>query len=233
MANQFVYLPLSDRIVYPLHPKEWSKEAFDALVPIRKVHSRGKPKTYTWNDKLYTFESTAEKRIFIWLTKVLNPQAIKLQSYAISREKPHRHYTPDFQVLLQDGTLLLVEVKSILDHLDPSIQSLYSLLTTYGKNHGMATLWVDPHRHAFSSYVDPKTLNMPSLQPLIPALFQSKQVTKAQYEQARQLYNPSNDRRKRRKFDRYFTAYALQHGYQLNHSYRNGDWTLIQPQKVA
>jgi hypothetical protein len=233
MANQTPFLPLHDRIVYPQRPTRWTQASFDALPRYRTIHSKGKPKTYTWNDTVYLFESSAEKRIFIWLTKVLNPVAIKLQSYQIPREKPHRHYTPDFQVLLHDGTLLLVEVKSILDHLDPSIQSLYSLFKTYGETHGLAILWVDPHRHAFASYLDPQTLNMPSLRPLMHTLFQSKQVTKAQYEHTRHVYNPSNDRRKRRKFDRYFTAYALQHGYRLNQSYRNGDWTLVQLQKVA
>lgn len=225
--------PLEDRIDYPLHPTKWSKEAFDALPSYRKVQNRGKPKTYTWKDTTYTFESSAEKRMFIWLAKVLNPQAMKIQSFQIKRKKPHRHYTPDFQILLQDGTFLLVEVKSILDHLDASVQQTYALLKTYGAKHGMATLWVDPHRHTFTYYLSSKPLNMPSVQPFILPLFESKEITKRQYDQAMTRYNPEKNRELKRKFDRYLVAYALQHGYGLNQSYRKGDWSLLQQKNVA
>lgn len=214
------------RLHQPQSPRIWTVEAFSALRLQRKTQGHRKTISYDWKDKTYTFDSLAEKRIFRWFATSFSPQAMAVQSYKIQREKSHQVYFPDLQILDSTGTLYLVEVKSTLDLLLPEVHLKYALLQTHSNQEGLGYALMDQRGYTMDYFLDQGKLHKQPLYPTMKTLFEHDVINRPLFDKHRHNY-AQKDRKKVSLFTRIFVAYALQHGYVLNQSYRTSDWQLI------
>ncbi len=214
------------RLHHPPSPRVWTLAAFTALRPQRKTQRHRKPISYFWNDVTYTFDSLAEKRIFRWFATTLSPQAMAVQSYKIVREKPHQAYFPDLQILDEKGTLYLVEVKSTLDLLLPDVHAKYTLLQIHAEKEGLGYALMDQRGYTMDYFLDTIKLQNQPIYNTMKTLFKHNVIAGPLFYDHRNEY-AQKDQKKAALFTRIFVAYALQHGYVINQSFRTTDWQLM------
>lgn len=111
------------------------------LKPLRAVHPKGKAITFN-GKKNILYESNREKREIFRVLKILGAMDVKTQVIKIVTPSGKDYY-PDIIAQLGDGSIIIIEVKHLLDFLWKDVIEKYESLLTYCVDHGYGTALMD------------------------------------------------------------------------------------------
>jgi hypothetical protein len=201
------------RIQFPGGIKEYPMHHLDALVALRQPGGKAKGNILFQGEKI-AFESRAEKKEIYRVLKILGAISIKTQALALVTPSGKKFY-PDVIAQLQDGSILVMEVKHVLDFLWCDVIEKYQTMLAYCKLHGYGALMMDGHWRDFHFLKHGGTIHFPQVIEWFESVIDKKGIftmKDLRFKFPQPKYWPT------------LVSYCLLNNYQSNVSFRHPDW---------
>jgi len=204
------------RFQFPGGVRLYPLDHLATMTPLRKVNavrggtlSRGKQ-----NGIMY--ESQAERREISRVLKILQPVTVKTQVVAIQTPQGNMYY-PDVIAQLSDGTVIILEIKHILDMLWDEVIIKYQSLLTYCKARGYGAAMMDGKWRDFTFLEQGGTIHFIEVVQWFESCIQMKgeftmKDLRAKFPQPK--YWPT------------LVSYCLLNGYRTHYSFRDARWAI-------
>ncbi len=148
---------IKSKIIFFLLPKKNNDKVFNSFteIPIKDRYKESKKLKITKSKKEVTYDSPYEKKIIEDLDKCSFVKKIKTQSLVINYKSVTRDkkYYPDIQVLLDDGRIVLIEVKPFKEMVNKKNLLKHDALKKYCRKHRYGYAILD---HDYYSFEDLK-----------------------------------------------------------------------------
>ena len=145
------------KIVFFILPKKNNDKVFNSFIeiPIKERYKTSKYLKINKNKKEVTYDSPYEKKIIEDLDKCSFVKKIKTQSLIINYKSvtKDKKYFPDLQVLLDDGRIVLIEVKPFKEMVNKKNLLKHEALKKYCKKNRYGYAILD---HDYYSFEDLK-----------------------------------------------------------------------------
>ena len=205
-----------NRFEFPGGIKLYDFNHLDALTPLRTVggHRKGSIRSST-NEKI-AYESKREKREIYRMLKILEAKTIKTQVVELITPSGKRFY-PDVLAQLQDGTILMLEIKHILDFLCVEVIEKYQTMISYCKKMQYGCAMLDGNYRDFRFVAKGEILHFPTVIEWLELNLEKKgEFT-------------MKDLRLKFKEEKYWptlVSYALVNGYRSDVTFRDPTWAI-------
>ena len=162
------------------------------------------------------YESQAERREISRVMKILQPVTVKTQVVAIQTPQGKMYY-PDVIAQLSDGTVIILEIKHILDMLWDDVLTKYQSLLTYCKDRGYGAAMMDGKWRDFTFLEQGGTIHFIEVVQWFESCIQMKgeftmKDLRAKFPQPK--YWPT------------LVSYCLLNGYRTHYSFRDARWAV-------
>lgn len=155
MGNNKLEKLIYSKIFFFYKTKKGNEELFDSFKTVENGITgkcSGKLKLNKSQEPVH-YDSTYEKKILEDLDKCSFVKKIKTQSYKIEYKgkssKHTRKYIPDVQLLLNDGSIILIEVKPTKEMVNSKNMRKYKFLRKHCKENGFAFAVIDKDYYSF------------------------------------------------------------------------------------
>lgn len=206
-----------DRFEFPGGIELYPMGHLDNFVTQRSVGGRQKGGIKTKSGAIISFESKLEKKEIQRLQFILEATTIKSQVVELITPSGKKFY-PDLIAQLGDGTIVIVEVKHVLDFLWTDVIEKYQTLLAYCKHHHYGCALVDGKWRDFRFVQQGGTIHFPKLMEWFDTTLEKQ--GKITMKDLRANYPDE-------KYWPTFVSYALLNGYQTKVSFRHPDWAIF------
>jgi hypothetical protein len=204
------------RFQFPGGTQLYPLDHLNGLMPLRQVNTNRGGVIKSKQKIEIAYESQAERREIQRILHVLKPIAIKTQALAIPLDKGKTYY-PDVIAQLEDGTVIVLEIKHILDMLWDDVQIKYKTLLLYCKDRGYGTTMMDGKWRHYEYLAAGKAIYFFDLIQYFEMIIHKKgyftmQDLRAKFPQPK--YWPT------------LVSYCLLNGFQTHVSFRDPRWAI-------
>lgn len=215
MANLKSIDQYYQRILFPGGIKLYPLGVLDALPSLREVGGKSKGHVYHQTKKI-AYESKREQREIYRMMKILEATSIKTQVLKLTTPSGKAFY-PDFMVQLGDGSIIIVEVKHLLDFLWRDVIEKYQTMIEYAKRNGYGVVMMDGNWRDFEFVRAGHTIHFPQ----VITWFETMMTTTGTITM--------KDLRKVFPEEKYWgtlVGYCLMNNYLASVSFRDGTWAI-------
>lgn len=155
MGNYKLEKLIYSKILFFYNTRTDCDEFFDSLKEIKnEIHGKcsGTIKLNK-SDKPVHYDSTYEKKVLEDLDKCSFVKRIKTQSYMLEYNgkslKKKRKYIPDIQILLNDGRMVIIEIKPFKEMVNSRNMKKYKILRKHCKENRIGFAFIDRDYYSF------------------------------------------------------------------------------------
>jgi len=204
------------RFDFPGGIKLYDLQHLDGLTPLRVVGGKRKGTIRSEDHEKIEYESKREKREIYRILKILEAKTIKTQVVELITPSGKRFY-PDVLAQLQDGTVLMLEIKHILDFLHVDVIEKYQTMIAYCKKMQYGCAMLDGNYRDFRYVAKGSILHFPQVIDWLETNLEKKgEFT-------------MKDLRLKFKDEKYIptlVSYALMNGYRTDVTFRDPNWAI-------
>jgi len=205
-----------NRFDFPGGIKLYDLHHLDGLTPLRAVGGKRKGTIHAKDQVKISYESKREKREIYRILKILEAKTIKTQVVELITPSGKRFY-PDVLAQLQDGTVLMLEIKHILDFLHVDVIEKYQTMLAYCKKMQYGCAMLDGNYRDFRYVAKGGILHFPQ----VIEWLESNLEKKGEFNM--------KDLRLKFKDEKYLptlVSYALMNGYRTDVTFRDPTWAI-------
>jgi hypothetical protein len=209
------------RFEFPGGVRLYPLGALDQLSPLRQVNTRHGGTIKTKGATGIKFESRGEKKEIFRMLKILKAESIKTQVLELITPTGKRFY-PDVVAQLGDGTILVAEIKHVLDFLWFDVIEKYKTMIAYCKEKGYGCALTDGKWRDFRYLEQGGTIHFIKVVEWFEKVIQTKG------------FFTLKDLRKQFPEETYWptlVSYCLLQGYHTQVSFRHPAWEIRVQQK--
>ena len=204
------------RFEFPGGVKLYPLGYLEQLQPLRQVNVRHGGTIKSKGKTSIQYESRGEKKEIYRMLKILKAESIKTQVLELITPSGKRFY-PDLISQLADGTILVAEVKHVLDFLWVDVIEKYQTMIAYCKENGYGCALTDGKWRDFRFLQKGGTIHFMTVVEWFEKVIQTKG------------FFTLKDLRQRYPEEKYWptlVSYCLLHGYHTNVSFRHPAWEI-------
>jgi hypothetical protein len=188
----------------------------DELIPLRKVNKQLGGQIKTPNGAKVAYESRREQKEINRMLHILEATSIHTQGIELITPSGKKFY-PDIIAQLGDGTVVMVEVKHVLDFIWDDVIEKYQTMMSYCKTHGYGCALMDGKWRDFRFLQQGGTIHFPKVIDWFEKVIDRKGTFTLK------------DLRLHFKEEKYWptlVSYCLVNGYHAHVSFRNPNWEI-------
>jgi hypothetical protein len=204
------------RFEFPGGIKLYSLNHLDHLTPLRTANKQRGGNIKTSSGAKIAYESKREQTEIYRIIKVLEATSIHTQGVELVTKSGKKFY-PDIVAQLGDGTVLMVEVKHVLDFLWDDVIEKYQTMLAYCKTHGYGCALMDGKWRDFRFLQQGGTMHFPKVIDWFESVINRKGTFTLK------------DLRLHFKEEKYWptlVSYCLVNGYLAKVSFRSPNWEI-------
>lgn len=205
-----------NRFDFPGGIKLYDLQHLDSLTPLRTVGGKRKGTIRHQKSGKIAYESKREKREIYRILKILEATTIKTQVVELITPSGKRFY-PDVLAQLQDGTVLMLEIKHILDFICVDVIEKYQTMLAYCKKMQYGCAMLDGNYRDFRYVASGQIQHFPQV------------IEWLEFNLEKKGEFTMKDLRLRFKDEKYWptlVSYALINGYRSDVSFRDPTWAI-------
>jgi hypothetical protein len=170
------------------------------------------------------YDSHLERKEIHRIISILDVYDVKTQALELKDDAGRRIY-PDILVQLMDGTILVVEVKYILNFIHRDVQHKYKVLKNYCAKNQFGVTMSDGHWHNFEWFAEGHGINITK----VVEFFDAK-IEADGYMTLKEFRDEFKGRSKTtmidEKYYRTLIAYCIINGYTAELTFQNAKWAI-------
>ena len=205
-----------NRFDFPGGIKLYDLHHLNGLTPLRTVGGQRKGNIRGTDHEKIAYESKREKREIYRILNILEAKTIKTQVVELITPSGKRFY-PDVLAQLQDGTVLMLEIKHILDFLSIDVIEKYQTMIAYCKKMQYGCAMLDGNYRDFRYVAKGSILHFPQV------------IDWLEWNLEKKGEFTMKDLRLKFKDEKYIptlVSYALMNGYRTDVTFRDPSWAI-------